>query len=34
MASELSFTVDLMLVLGAAAIGGYIVSRLGQPVLL
>ena len=34
MASELGFTVDLMLVLGAAATGGYIVSRLGQPVLL
>ncbi|WP_228025016.1 cation:proton antiporter [cf. Phormidesmis sp. LEGE 11477] len=34
MASELVFTTDLMLVLGAAATGGYIVSRLGQPVLL
>lgn len=34
MASELGFTIDLMLVLGAAAGGGYIVSRFGQPVLL
>ena len=34
MASELGFTIDLMLVLGAAAAGGYTVSRLGQPVLL
>ncbi|MEO1635967.1 MAG: cation:proton antiporter, partial [Cyanobacteria bacterium J06631_9] len=34
MAAELGFTYDLMLVLGAAAIGGYTVSRLAQPVLL
>ena len=34
MAAELGFTYDLMLVLGAAAVGGYTVSRLGQPVLL
>ncbi len=34
MASETSFTFELMLVLGAAATGGYIVSRLRQPVLL
>ncbi|MEL6939104.1 MAG: cation:proton antiporter [Cyanobacteria bacterium J06598_1] len=34
MAAELGFTVDLMLVLGAAAVGGYTVNRLGQPVLL
>ncbi len=34
MAAELGFTVDLMLVLGAAAIGGYTVNRLKQPVLL
>ena len=34
MALEASFTFDLMLVLGAAAVGGYIVNRLRQPVLL
>ncbi|MEM9149259.1 MAG: cation:proton antiporter [Cyanobacteria bacterium P01_F01_bin.3] len=34
MAAELGFTVDLMLVLGAAAVGGYTASRLKQPVLL
>lgn len=34
MATELGFTYELMLVLGAAAVGGYGVSRLGQPVLL
>lgn len=34
MAAELSFTYELMVVLGAAAVGGYGVSRLGQPVLL
>ncbi|MGD1897113.1 MAG: cation:proton antiporter [Phormidesmis sp.] len=34
MSAELGFTVDLMTVLGAAAVGGYTVSRLGQPVLL
>ncbi len=34
MAAELGFTYELMLVLGAAAVGGYGVSRLGQPVLL
>ena len=34
MASETSFTFELMLVLGAAAVGGYIVNRLRQPVLL
>ncbi len=34
MSADLGFTVDLMLVLGAAAIGGYTVSRLRQPVLL
>jgi len=34
MAAELGFTVDLMLTLGAAAVGGYIANRLRQPVLL
>ncbi len=34
MASESGFTFELMLALGAAAIGGYAVSRLRQPVLL
>ena len=34
MSAELGFTYDLMLVLGAAAGGGYAASRLGQPVLL
>ncbi|MGB7485716.1 MAG: cation:proton antiporter [Phormidesmis sp.] len=34
MSAELGFTVDLMLVLGAAAVGGYTVNRLRQPVLL
>ena len=34
MAAELGFTYELMVALGAAAIGGYSVSRLGQPVLL
>ncbi|MEL7358439.1 MAG: cation:proton antiporter [Cyanobacteria bacterium J06560_6] len=34
MAAELGFTVDLMKVLGAAAVGGYSANRLQQPVLL
>lgn len=34
MAAELGFTLDLAKVLGAAAIGGYTVNRLRQPVLL
>ena len=34
MAAELGFTVDLAKVLGAAAVGGYVVNRLRQPVLL
>lgn len=34
MAADLSFTYELMVVLGAAAVGGYGLSRLGQPVLL
>lgn len=34
MASELSLIVDMVSVLGAAAAGGYLASRLGQPVLL
>ncbi|MEM6452793.1 MAG: cation:proton antiporter [Cyanobacteria bacterium P01_D01_bin.105] len=34
MAAELGFTVDLMYALGAAAVGGYTVSKLKQPVLL
>ena len=34
MAAELGFTIDLMTVLGAAAVGGYTVNRLQQPVLL
>ena len=34
MVAELGFTYELMLVLGAAAVGGYTVSRLDQPVLL
>ena len=34
MAGDLGFTYELMVVLGAAAVGGYGVSRLGQPVLL
>ena len=34
MAVELGFTYELMVSLGAAAIGGYSVSRLRQPVLL
>lgn len=34
MAAELGFTVDLMGVLGAAAVGGYAANRLKQPVLL
>ena len=34
MAAELGFTVDLMKVLGAAAVGGYTANRLRQPVLL
>lgn len=34
MAAELGFTYELMLVLGAAAIGGYAANRLRQPVLL
>lgn len=34
MAAELGFTIDLALVLGAAAVGGYIASRAQQPVLL
>ncbi|MEL6161033.1 MAG: cation:proton antiporter [Cyanobacteria bacterium J06623_5] len=34
MAAELGFTLDLMKVLGAAAVGGYLASRLKQPVLL
>ncbi|MEO1390442.1 MAG: cation:proton antiporter [Cyanobacteria bacterium J06634_6] len=34
MAAELGFTVDLMKVLGAAAVGGYSANRLRQPVLL
>ena len=34
MAVELGFTYELMVSLGAAAIGGYSLSRLGQPVLL
>lgn len=34
MAAESGFTFELMLALGAAAIGGYTVSRLRQPVLL
>ena len=32
--SEVGFTTDLMLVLGSAAVGGYVASRLRQPVLL
>ncbi len=34
MSADLGFTYDLMLVLGAAATGGYLMSRLQQPVLL
>ena len=34
MAAELGFTYDLMVVLGAAATGGYLMSRIKQPVLL
>ncbi|MGB3297464.1 MAG: cation:proton antiporter [Phormidesmis sp.] len=34
MSSDLNFTFELMLVLGAAATGGYTASRLRQPVLL
>ena len=32
--AELTLIVDMVAVLGAASIGGYLVSRLGQPVLL
>ena len=34
MAADLGFTYELMVVLGAAAVGGYGISRLCQPVLL
>lgn len=34
MAEELTLIVEMVTVLGAAATGGYLVSRLGQPVLL
>ena len=34
MAADLGFTYELMVVLGAAAVGGYSISRLNQPVLL
>lgn len=34
MAAELGFTFDLMTVLGAAAVGGFIANRCKQPVLL
>jgi len=34
MSAELGFTYDLMVVLGAAATGGYLMSRIKQPVLL
>ncbi len=34
MSTELTLIVELVTVLGAAATGGYLVSRLGQPVLL
>ncbi|NJO80054.1 MAG: sodium:calcium exchanger [Cyanobacteria bacterium RM1_2_2] len=34
MAGELTLIVEMVTVLGAAATGGYFVSRLGQPVLL
>jgi len=34
MASQLGLIVDMVTVLGAASIGGYLASRLKQPVLL
>ncbi len=34
MAAELKLIVDMVAVLGAAAVGGYLANRLGQPVLL
>lgn len=34
MTGELSLIIDMVTVLGAAAIGGYLTNRLGQPVLL
>ncbi len=34
MAAELTLLVDMVAVLGAASVGGYIANRLGQPVLL
>lgn len=34
MAGELTLIVEIVTVLGAAATGGYLVSRLGQPVLI
>lgn len=34
MAAELGFTFDLMAVLGAAAVGGFVANRCKQPVLL
>ncbi|MGC1306273.1 MAG: cation:proton antiporter [Phormidesmis sp.] len=34
MTSDLGFTYELMLTLGAAAVGGYVANRLRQPVLL
>lgn len=34
MTGELSLIIDLVAALGAAAAGGYLASRLGQPVLL